>query len=684
MYPFFRILPLALFFTALVRSDVTLPALFSGHAVLQKSTSTPVWGRAAPGETVAVTLGEAAARATAGPDGKWSVALDLSPLPPGPFQLRIQAANTIIIPDVLVGEVWLASGQSNMEWPLKKTTGASDEIAASSNPRLRHFAVKKKTTDSPASDLEGHWEIASPETSGAFSAIAWYFGKNLQRELDAPVGLINSSWGGTPIAPWISAEAFARDTENAADIQRRRDDVLAFPAKIRAYACDIRNWIQTHQRAAPLSPLLPLNTATPPPVDETWHSITLPGLVRKEGLPDAGVFWLARAVTLPPERANLALILDLGRIEGFWTVYWNGVEVARSTPGQGAAPFVRVIVGSERVRAGESMLALRIFNPAENTGIAGGPFRAGTIPLAGAWRARIEHPLPPLTAQQRATLPPRPLQPPERRKTPSLIYNAMIAPLAPYRIRGAVWYQGESDAGRASQYRADLQRLINDWRQQWGADFPFLICQLASYGAKTADPAAPSRIAELREAQAAARALPGTSLVSLIDLGEELDIHPRDKRTPGQRLANAALADVYNRGDIPASGPACLKHTPLPASPGESAGRIRIHFKSTNGGLVAHPPPAAYRPRSAPGAREIPLRRNAPPGSQLEGFAIRGEDGRWAWASARIEGDTVLVWSDAVPRPVAVRYAWADNPTCNLYDATGLPAIPFRTDNRQQ
>ncbi|AHF90181.1 acetylesterase [Opitutaceae bacterium TAV5] len=692
MYPFsnfaysvFRIFAPAMILTAatvVARADVTLPALFSDHAVLQKSPRVPVWGRATPGETVTITLDKATALATTGPDGNWRTTLDLSTHAPGPHQLVIQATNTLVVPDVLVGEVWLASGQSNMEWPLQKTTDAAAGIAASSNPRLRHFAVKKKTSDTPSTSLEGRWEIAAPETSGNFSAIAWYFGKTLQHELDTPVGLINASWGGTPIASWTSADAFARDSANAADIQRQRDDVLTFPARIRVYARAMQGWMEKYQRidkttAQSVASLPSLHQ----PIDSTWMPVTLPGLDRAAGLPEAGAIWLARRITLPPERANLALVLDLGRIDGFHTVYWNGEEAGRSTPRQGTTPFVRVIVGSSRVRTGDSILAVRIFNPVEKPGLTGGPFRAGTIPLAGPWYVRTEFSLPPLSPQQRASLPRRPVQPPERRKTPSLVYNGMIAPLIPYAIRGTIWYQGESNTGHAWQYRTDLPRLINDWRRQWGqGDFPFLVCQLANYGSKTADPAAPSRIAELREAQTLALALPHTGLATLIDLGEELDIHPRDKRTPARRLADTALSVAYGRPDAPASGPVYLKSTRIPAPPGESAGRIRIHFINTYDGLVARPLPATYRVRSTAGAGEIPLVRNAPAGSQLEGFSICGEDARWTWATACIEGDTVLVWSDAVPRPVAVRYAWADNPTCNLYSAAGLPAVPFRTD----
>ncbi|WP_043588293.1 sialate O-acetylesterase [Geminisphaera colitermitum] len=675
------------------RADITLPALISEHAVLQKSPRVPIWGKAAPGETITLTLTPAnvIARATTDPTGNWRITLNLDspPPPPGPHTLTINgsaSAAPLVINDILIGEVWLASGQSNMEFALKRTTDATQTIATSANARLRHFTVPKKTAAEPApSDtLEGRWQIASPDTIADLTAIGYHFSRELQQQLDVPVGLIHASWGGTPIAPWTSADGLDRDTVNAAQTRLQREEARTFPQRIQDYARAYKQWADTTHRADPAPPPTRAPAILPPSDAPDWKPVTLPGLASTAGLPDAGVLWLTRTVTIPQKLAGLSLIVDLGHIEGFYTIYWNNEEVGRSTPRHGVAPYVRVIVGSAHVKAGDSTLAIRIFNPFGKLGLTGGPFRAGPLPLAGQWRALVENELPPLTVAQRASIPERPAQPPERRKTPAFLYNGMIAPLVPYALRGVIWYQGESDTSRAWQYRTALPLLIDDWRRQWDAnDFPFLICQLANYGAKTQNPAVPAPYAELREAQTlATRTLPHTSQAVLIDLGEELDIHYRDKRPAAERLARVALAEIYQRRDIVASGPVYFKtdylHSPPPPS---TVGRLRLHFNNIAGGLVARPLPTTYRQRSTAGAPEIPLPRNAPAGSQLEGFAICGEDARWVWASARVDGNTVLVWSDDVVKPKYVRYAWADNPTCNLYNTAGLPAAPFRTDD---
>jgi len=489
-------------------ADVQLPAIISDHMVLKKGTDVPIWGKAAPGEEISVSLDGVSAKTKAGKDGKWRVLLDLSKSFPGPFEMTVAGKNKIAINDVLVGEVWLASGQSNMALVVKMTTGAESEIAGSSNPMLRQFFVDRALSDKPADDCQGRWEVAAPATTGNFSAVAYFFAKHLQKELGVPVGFINSSVGGTPCEAWISPEAI--DT-------------------------------QPHLKEA-------------------------------------------REAALKAEAA----------------------------------------------RAGGD----------------GSPQAAGKRKISREDKGRTK-------------------------KEPSVLFNGMINPLVPYAINGVVWYQGEANVDRAWQYRSAFQLLIRDWRAQWGqADLPFYFCQLASHLPKLPQPS-DSAIAELREAQSMALKLPDTGQAVLIDIGESNDIHPKNKRDVGDRLAAIALVNHYGK-KAPFSGP-------VYQSMKVEGGKIRLTFAHVDGGLVAKALPATYIVKSTAG-ETAPLVRNSP-NSQLEGFAISGADHKWVWADAKIDGDSVVVWSDKVPAPVAVRYAWADNPTCNLSNASGLPASPFRTDD---
>ena len=493
----------------LVWADVKLPAIISDHMVLQQTAKVPLWGRADPDEEVTVTLDKQITKTKAANDGKWSVTLNLLKSASGPHEVVIEGRNRLVIKDVVVGEVWLASGQSNMELPLSETLGAGKEIPVSANPMLREFRVGLKTSEELLDDCTGKWVAASPSTSQAFSAVGYYFGQKLNAELNVPVGLINASWGGTPSEAWTSSRAI----DTVPDLKAARETQMQLSHEARS----------------------------------------------KEN----------------------------GLLEGEVKSVTNAAASARPQD------------------------------------------RAG------------------------------------------LIFNGMINPLIPYAIRGVIWNQGESNVLRAWQYRVAFPLLINDWRAQWRqGDFPFYFCQLANYRPKFATPGE-SSWAEVREAQTSALKLPHTGQAVLIDIGEGLDMHPRNKKDAGERLARIALAMDYGN-KIPFSGP-------VYESAKVQQGKIRIKFTHTDGGLVAKPLPDTYVVRSFAG-ETAPLVRNSP-NSELEGFALYGEDGKWFWADAKIEGDSVLVWADQVPKPIAVRFCWADNPNCNLYNASGLPASPFRTDD---
>lgn len=649
-----------------LEADVRLPAIFSDHAVLQRSANVPVWGWADPGEEVSLSLGEARTSVRADSGGKWRAALDLGATGPGPHEMRVEGKNSLTVRNVLVGEVWLCSGQSNMEWPLRNTTGAEEEISTSTNPMLRQFLVKKNASPAPSDECEGAWTVASPETSGNFTAAGYYFGKRLQAELGRPVGLVHASWGGTPSEAWTSPEAMT-GTALQATRDKQAEAVVAYPEQWASYPTRLREWCAAHGRedrpAGEASDFL-----TGP---GGWKPVTLPGTLREAGLPDTGAVWVRRTIELPAAAEGKQLWVELGEIADFDEFYWNGEKLGETTPGREGPSRREYIVPASKTKAGPVEIALRIVCLSQGMGLRAETFKAGSIPLKGEWMAKAEYEFPPLAADALAAYPPRPGKPVNIQNFAGLPFNGMIHPLIPYAIKGVLWYQGESNVGRAWQYRESFPLLIRDWRKQWSqGDFPFYFCQLANFQPKARQPGE-SAWSELREAQALALAEPQTGMAVLIDSGETEDVHPRNKQVAGHRLASIALARDYGR-NIPWSGPVFDSVT-------FDGSKAIVTFQKTDGGLVAKPLPETELVKSV--SREtIPLTPTRP-GSAVQGFSICGEDRQWQWADARIEENTVIVSSPEVPSPTAVRYGWADNPTCNLSNGAGLPASPFRTDN---
>lgn len=641
-------------------ADVTLPAIFSEHAVLQKSAKVPVWGRAEAGEKITVTLGTAKAQAATGSDGKWQAVLDLSRSGPGPLNLVVQGNNTLSVPDIVVGEVWLASGQSNMEWVLKNTLNSAAEIAASANPSLRVFNITKAEAAVPITGYQGKWIVSSPETAGGLTAVGYYFSKNLQQALKVPVGLVHSSWGGTPVETWISKEGLDSDPELKAGAEKAEADLKTYSRRLRTYLLGYTAWQETEGRKdRPFSGV---------PSADGWQPATIPGK-----LGEAGALWLRRTVQVPPEQAGKPAIIALSQwLGGTEQVYWNGKLVGSTSFEQAVktAGDRRHTVPAALVNAGEAVIAIRIFNAGGEIKIPSAINLGKLQAPAGTWEQKVEFTLPALSDASKASLPASPGVEPWSWQGPSHLYNAMIHPLVPYAIKGAIWYQGESNVGRAYQYRTAFPLLIKNWRTLWGqGDFPFLFCQLANMTGKPTMPGE-GNWAELREAQSLTLAVPNTGQAVLIDVGDSNNVHPQNKADVGARLAAIALAQTYGQA-IPFSGPAyqAMKI---------DGGKIRLAFKQTDGGLVAKPLPATYSVDSANGATAPLVRNNTGP---LEGFAICGADRKWVWAEAKIEGTQVVVSSAQVPAPVAVRYGWANNPTCNLYNGAGFPASPFRTDD---
>jgi sialate O-acetylesterase len=363
---------------------------------------------------------------------------------------------------------------------------------------------------------------------------------------------------------------------------------------------------------------------------------------------------------------------------GLETVYWNGEAIGgrrlEDYGGDGASRHLSLRqyrIPARLMKAGANVVAIRWRGGRGELGLAGGYFDVGTISLKGEWTLKVERVWPALSAEAVADMPPALVAPLRLWNVPGTLYNGMIHPLAGFGLRGVVWYQGENNAGDPARYREAFPALVEDWRERWGAgDFAFYFCQLPSYGAKTGDAGRHSNWALLREAQASALALPNTGQAVLIDTGETADIHPVNKRDPGLRLAALALARTYGKA-VPDSGPVF-------AGMSITGGSVRVRFTHAEG-LVARPLPKTYLVRSRPEIEERPLVPDASD-SPLQGFAIRGADGDWVWADARIDGETVMVSSPKVPKPIAVCYAWADSPTVNLYNAAGFPAAPFRSD----
>ncbi len=487
------------------RSEVIVSSLIGDHMVLQRDMKVPVWGSAEAGEKVMVTFLDQTVSATADPDGSWRAEFPALKAG-GPYEMTIKAGKKkIVIKDILVGDVWLCSGQSNMWWPVKWSDNAEEEMTQGLDAEIRLYSVKRIGTPNPLPDPGGRWVICKPETVGEFSGVGYTFGKEIHKVIGVPIGLIRSAYGKTCAENWTSAQVLQSDPDYKPIFERWKKTETAFYKVFSEYVKKYNQWKAQVQKA------------------------------KTAGLP---------------------------------------------VPAKPAAPQPH--------------------------------------PTVNPWR-------------------------------PGGLYNAMIYPLANYPIKGVIWYQGEDNTNRSYQYRKLFPALIRNWRNTWHkATLPFLFVQLANYMKPSAQPG-PSKWAELREAQMKALAVPNTGMVVTIDIGDAKCIHPKDKEDVGKRLALAAQALVYGR-KVMYSGP-------LYDSMKIEGNKIRIRFKFAEVGLMT---------KCA---------------DHIQGFAIAGADRKFVWAEARIDGQTVVVWNTKVPKPVAVRYAWADNPVCNLYNKAGLPAAPFRTDD---
>ena len=642
-----------LLFAALVNASAASTAcmplvspMFGDNMVLQRGKEIRFWGWARPGESVRVELDGKTASALAAPDGLWKVEIK-SPAPGEPYTVKIASPEqSVVLQEVLVGDVWLCGGQSNMELGLERTRNGADEIAAANHPEIRLFKVQRNVAYSPARMVQGTWKICSPQTvaaDGGFSAVAYFFGRKLQSNLQVPIGLIEDCLGGTPAESWISPESLhtLKDFDAPlAEIKRLHG------AGGPEYGSFLMHWLDEYDIG------LKDNTWAAADLDESdWKTVQIPGsfssgVFSESGVAEVpGVCWFRKELTLPDPLPAGKAILHLGSIEKMDTAYLNGHWVGASSWVENPRAYA---INDGVLRPGRNMLAVRVFQMKPDGGFLGKPdelrLELGdktTIPLAGEWKgklsvdARPPHPLP-LTFENYPTM-------------PAVLYEGMIEPVAPFSIRGAIWYQGEANFQRAHQYQTLLPMLIGDWRKLFQeGDFPFYIVSLPAFMHHRDEPG-DDAWAELREAQAwTERNVKNSGLAVTVDTGDPDNIHPQDKQIVGERLALCALAGAYAE-KIVCAGPTFAEVTTLP-------GALKLRFKHTDGGLVV---------------------KGTKPGE----FSVAGGDRKWHWADAKIQGDCIVVSSPAVPEPVAARYAWQANPAANLYNGDGLPAVPFRTDN---
>jgi sialate O-acetylesterase len=640
--------------------NLKLADVFSDNMVLQSGRPVPIWGWAAPGAEVTVAFGGQMKTSKVDTHGSWRVTLDPMPASHESRDLVVQSSignQKSAIENVLVGEVWICSGQSNMELPVGQSNDAEQEIHAAHYPLIRLLTVPKLTADQPQTELGGAvWQGCSPSTIANFSAVGYFFGRELFRRLNVPIGLINSSWGGTVAEAWTSREALLAVPELREIIASYDNNSIPLNLENLKVAYDKQMGIIEARTRDTGNTGWAKGWADLPSPEGQWKDANLPWIwQRNEDLNFSGVLWFRKELELPAAWVGQDLRLAIGACDKSDTTYFNNTQVGSVTMQDrpDAWSLLReYTVPGRLVRPGRNVIAVRVHSNMHAGGMTGPaalmqlacPARPALPPisLSGRWRYMVEQ-------NYGLVKVPQPPPGPDSPNFPGCLFNAMIAPLKPFALRGAIWYQGESNADRARQYRTLFPTLIGDWRRHWRQDdLQFLFVQLANYMATPQEPAE-SQWAELREAQTMALRLPNTGMAVTIDIGEAQDIHPRNKQEVGLRLALSALADVYKVPGVIGSGPLFYEVR-------REGSALRVIFKHTAGGLVCR-------------------------GSELKGFAVAGADRKFVWAQARIERDTVLVWSPSVPEPTAVRYAWADNPIGNLYNAAGLPASPFRTDN---
>ncbi|MDN3655148.1 sialate O-acetylesterase [Ferruginibacter paludis] len=625
-------------------SQVVLPQLIRDSMVLQRDANINVWGWASKAEKVTIAFNKKTFKTTTGADGKWKIVLPATKAG-GPYTMIISGKNKIALNNILIGDVWFCSGQSNMVHQLNiHDVRYADEIAKANFSEVRQFLIPTLTSLQGTKDKlpTGFWNAAVGEAVRPFSAVAYFFAKQLYQKYHVPIGIINASVGGTPIEAWTSEEGLKDFPALISTIQKNKDTgYINSQARI-ALAANV-----SRQNATVLDRGLtgPLPWCDINYIPKGWQTIAVPGYWEDQGISNLdGVVWYRKEIDVPASMVGKPAKVFLGRIVDADVLYINGKQVGATTY---LYPQRRYPIPSDLLKTGKNIVVVKVTNNAGKGGfVSGKPYCLftgnDTIDLKGYWQYKVGE----VFAPQKGSVGNSAIS---LQNQPAALYNAMVAPVINYTIKGFLWYQGESNTNNASGYTQLQPAQIADWRSKWQqANLPFLWVQLPNFMDANYLPSE-SQWAELREAQLKSLSLSNTGMAVAIDLGEWNDIHPDNKKDVGERLALVARKVAYGE-DIVYSGP-------LFQSASIDGNKITISFTNTGAGLVSKG------------------------GEPLSEFAIAGADKKFVWASAVIKGDKVIVWNDSVTAPLYVRYAWADNPVNpNLYNKEGLTASPFRTD----
>lgn len=618
-------------------AEVKLPRIFSDNMVIQRDKPVRIWGTADKNEKVEVTFNGQKRTTKANATGQWSVVMQPMTYG-GPHTLAVKGkGNTVSLDNILIGDVWLCSGQSNMEWTVKDVNNAAMEIASAYHPGIRSFNVVKDMATRPKNDLKGSWTECSPETVRDFSAVGYFFVKEIYEKTGIPIGIINSSWGGTDIETWIPEGSF-----------KTLPETFGLRYKGTKIADDFESFVKENEKSKQVYEKALAGERgikeqwQNQPIDATWKNIEVPALWETTVIGDAdGYVWFKYTFDMPADAAGKKATLQLGTIDDNDITWINGTKVGE-TNAYNANRIYEIPAGV--VREGSNTITVRVFDGSGGGGFYGSPDKlfilceGQKIPLAGEWKYKTSV----LTSDfGYVNISPN--------MHPTLLYNAMINPLVPFAIKGITWYQGENNAGQAYKYRTLFPLMINSWREKWNDELPFYWVQLANFMAEDNQPA-DSEWAELREAQTLTLSVPHTGQATIIDIGDADDIHPRNKQDVGKRLALISLNKDYGQKDVVISGP-MFKSMEIKGN------KAAISFDYVGGGLFTT---NKY--------------------GYVNGFAIAGADNKFVWAKAYIDGDKVIVYNETISNPVSVRYAWGNNPDVNLYNKEGLPAVPFRTD----
>ena len=622
--------------------ELELASVFGDNMVIQRDAPITVWGWAEPNEAVTVSIKDGSATASVGDDGSWRTVLPAISVG-DPFEINVTSnSGSIVLRNVLAGEVWICSGQSNMEWTVAKSGDAKNEIAKGDHPMIRHLQINNVTKTTPQLRAANTgWSVCSPETVGDFTAVGYYFAKRLHKDLQVPIGLVNTTWGGTVIEAWIEGKVL-RDHPDFTEVVQKIEADATDVDKTAKVAAKLKRWKERLPEVA----YGPAEAYHPTDFDDSdWKKIPVPAYWEQKGFRGVdGVGWYRKKVTIPQRWVGKPLTISLGTIDDVDFTYVNGQKVGETT-GWDVERVYKIDPSVNNTT--DVSIAVRVIDGNDGGGMVGSRENytlsvAGEEPisLAGKWKMRLE----PATKK----LGPAPRRAYSGHNTPTGLFNAMVNPLIPFKAQGVIWYQGESNGERGKQYQALFPMLINNWRDRWQDEMSFYWVQLANYQ-PSSDWPYDSKWAELREAQSMTLSLPKTGQAVIIDIGETWDIHPKNKQDVGDRLARHALAKDYGK-PIKFSGPS-YKSFEIDGAKVKVSFDFGVGLKSSDG---------------------KPLKR----------FEVAGDDRKFHWAEATIEGNEVIVSCENVKSPVAVRYAWSENPEgCNLTNETGLPASPFRTDS---